>query len=346
MTQSNCTISPRTKGRKSHLAIVQPYPGNEILKRFIDQYRKLRRRPPLCKRIFDSPPQKNITNERNHSLAKTIELSESPLKTDLLEIFRGYERFPFLSIYIHGSWADNSRTKFSDLDDFIVIDEAAIPNKQTALLAQDWLNQVDMKFCRIDPLQHHGHWLTTLNSLETYDQAFIPIEAIQGSIRIQGPRVINVNYSTTVTQVSLRKNIGETVKHIRRLSKKIDLRAINLYEMKEYIGMILILPAYVAQATGNRCNKKHAIENARQIFSGEACDAIKYASEIRNNWGRLTSTNMKNLRSYAKYVNNPHLFRYLSKSVSPRFNRNTLDQAPIVAINRLIDESLAITLGK
>ena len=103
--------------------------------------------------------------------------------------------------------------------------------------------------------------------------------------------------------------------------------------------MILILPAYIAQATGQRLNKKQAIEQAHQLFSTEAGQAIHYASETRNDWDRLLDPHLNRLHTYARFFRNPHVHRFFAKKAAPRFDKETLEKAPLPNIDQLAKES-------
>jgi hypothetical protein len=52
-------------------------------------------------------------------------LTTGDLINELKLLFSPLNKFDFskVQVFIHGSWADNSRTAFSDLDDFIIVED-------------------------------------------------------------------------------------------------------------------------------------------------------------------------------------------------------------------------------
>src|SRR5690606_30205071 len=110
----------------------------------------------------------------------------------LESIFRGAENFPMVDVYVHGSWADNSRTAFSDLDDLVIIDRSKLRGQKAATKRLiSWLNKVELRLYRMDLLQHHGHWIIFKDMLRNYDQSYIPLNVLNGAIIIQGQAKIH-----------------------------------------------------------------------------------------------------------------------------------------------------------
>ena len=101
------------------------------------------------------------------------------------KLFKPLLEFDFIWIYLHGSQADNTANSFSDYDDLIVVDVEKVSRKKLIKLIRA-LNKVELKFCRLDPLQHHSHWIISKQSLNNYDASYIPLYEIKNACRVKG----------------------------------------------------------------------------------------------------------------------------------------------------------------
>lgn len=238
---------------------------------------------------------------------------------ELKDVFKGYEKFPFVYIYIHGSWADNTRIPFSDLDDFIIINGRNL-RLFKKLRLERWMNRVEMKMNRIDPLQHHGHWVIYYEQLNNYDNSYMPIGILENSVKIQGPKELFVEINFDLSNEGVFKNIYNCIAGIRRLYKKYEENQINIYEMKSFIGSILLIPPLVFQFNGKWVSKKYAIENCNEYFSVASMEVINQCSELRRNWECITNINdYKILKFYAKVFSNAYWYRLFAKNYAPKF---------------------------
>lgn len=293
----------------------------------------------MIKMKFLKKTESNIVRQNQHLFPLTIDCFTSS-NSEIITIFRGSKKYPFLSIYVHGSWADNTRTSFSDLDDFIVVDDLMPTSLITKLKAELWLNKVDMRMRRIDPLQHHGHWIINASQLANYDNSYMPIIVLKNAIRVQGATKINVQVNVEKSSLGIIKNIYNCTKSTEFLFKKYIQNKINVFEMKGLVGNILLMPAYVFQARGEWVSKKHAIESSEELFSREACEAIKTCSEIRNQWGlALENRRFKALKVFTQFVKTPLLHQKIAKAFAPRFPVEKFKTISISSVEALIKES-------
>jgi hypothetical protein len=138
---------------------------------------------------------------------------------ELEEVFSGIEKFPYVSAYVHGSWADNTRTVFSDLDDLLIINYSQMGFWMRMRL-KFLLNKIHVRFIQIDPLQHHGHWKISSEELNDYDESYMPIFVLEEAIRIQGEKIIKTKLNEKKTRYGLIKNLGVTIENIKGLSSK------------------------------------------------------------------------------------------------------------------------------
>lgn len=256
---------------------------------------------------------------------KQMEVSVMRSNCEFLKaLFKGYKRFPSLEIYIHGSWADNTKTSFSDFDDLIIVHDGDFSTTSERKELDKWLNKVDMRFCRMDPLQHHGHWIIWESELNNYDESYMPMSVLANGLVLQGRHRIFYSVDTLLSRHGLLRNIDFTLRNIEVLMLRYFDNKINAYDLKCLIGSILLMPAYLYQSQGVDLSKREAIESSNVIFSTDAFEVIRKASYMRSNWDRVfKSSRMIPLKLFSKICTNPHIFRKVSKKISPVVSSNT-----------------------
>lgn len=318
------------------MAKINPYPGGIVIKTLRYSYKKLKNNfgTSSCALPKEALAENPYFKKKNKVVSNFINPSSK-----LKEIFSGSENFSFLSIYVHGSWADETQTPFSDLDDLVIIDSKSVPTRDEAVKAEEWLNKVDMRFCRIDPLQHHGHWIVYEEMIDNYDDSYIPLAVLNNSMRIQGPTKINYVVNLEKTKVGLKRNIDLTCENIHKLIKKYTAKTINSYEMKALVGSFLLMPAFLFQHNGKELSKREAIERKEEIFSPNTCLLLDKCSEIRTHWSIVTSSPSFKLIKFASYVfTNPHLFRQFSLKFAPRFPWSKFPPLSEDEVNKFLKE--------
>jgi hypothetical protein len=260
---------------------------------------------------------------------------------EIKTVFSGAQKFPFIDLYVHGSWADNTRTPFSDLDDLVIIDRERIKNNKQIRMLEIWLNRVDMKFCRIDPLQHHGHWLIYRDELDNYNESFIPLTVLERAILVQGSKSIDAKINKDLTVEGVKQNLELTLSNIQRLFEKYEAGSINLYEMKGLVGSFLLVPAFAYQCRRNRVTKKWALENSHQIYSEEGYQAIDYCSFVRNNWHTALRGSQYYIYSLTPYFfTNPHFYRRFARHLSPKFPKQAFPLLEECWVKAFIEDSV------
>ena len=134
----------------------------------------------------------------------------------LKDIFSPLNGMPHVQVFVHGSWADATRTAFSDLDDFIVIDDTVATNKAIKEIHEK-LNEIELHFQYLDPLQHHGHWLINKSELNDYNNAYIPLFILENAVSILGSNELIATIDKGKTEAGTINNIIGTCKNIDRL---------------------------------------------------------------------------------------------------------------------------------
>ena len=258
------------------------------------------------------------------------------------KLFKPLLGFDFLWIYLHGSQADHTANSFSDIDDLIVVDLDKMDRKVLIKFIQA-LNKVDLKFCRSDPLQHHSHFIISQQALKNYDASYLPLETLENSYRIKGPKIISYNMNPERTRKGLLQNIIATSKEILSLFHGFRNHQINLYNLKKLVGSFVLMPAFLFQYSGEFLNKPMAILRANEIFSDSAYKCIEWSTNCRRNWHKVT--NCKKFLRYSKlpyFFLNPHLYRIVAKKTSPELNLAEMDMQSLNA--REVNDFLQNTL--
>ncbi len=255
-------------------------------------------------------------------LLTEVALPERLPSGELTAVFAGVEQFAGLGVYVHGSWADDTRTPFSDLDDLILVERERIRDPQARRALEEWLNLVDLRFARLDPLQHHGHWLLYDDQLATYDESYLPLSVLDNAVRIAGPQRLSVRIDPLRTRVGLRRNLVQTLTNVATLFARYSTGRINCYEMKGLIGSFLLLPAYGFQLRGERIGKREAIERAAELLPPAAFGLLAKCSRMRAEWGRVTArAGWRRLRWAAGWFDNGMLWRKFARRLAPPFPR-------------------------
>lgn len=260
-------------------------------------------------------------------LLTEVAILERPASRELAAVFAGVERFNGLGVYVHGSWADDTRTPFSDLDDLILVERERIRDPRACRELEEWLNLVDLRFARLDPLQHHGHWLRYDDQLTAYDESYLPLTVLADAIRIAGPERLSVRIDSLKTRVGLRRNLAQTLANLAALFAQYSAGEINCYAMKGLVGSVLLLPAYGFQLRGERLGKREAIERAAELLPPAALELLNKCSRMRAEWAQVTALpGWRRLRWAAGWFDNAMLWRRFARRFAPRFPRAAFPQ--------------------
>lgn len=272
----------------------------------------------LYEKILNHPFPENIDEDRKSYFK--IEVRNKP-DNELNRIFRGADQFECLDIYVHGSWADNTRTPFSDLDDLIIIDRNKLINKTDEIRKMiRWLAKVELRFYRLDILQHHGHWIIFKDELAEVDESYIPINVLREAVLIKGNSVVEYKINTAKTKIGLKRNIKITAGNIAYLINDYYSGKISVYDMKALIGSFLLMPAYIFQYKGKIISKRDAIEKKKEILSLTSCKLLDKCSEMRLKWGKgMSGYRNSFLKIMAHILPHPYLFKHLNRRFSTKF---------------------------
>jgi predicted nucleotidyltransferase len=243
----------------------------------------------------------------------------------IISLFKPLKKQKGLQVFLHGSYADNSTTPFSDIDDFIIIDDTQL-TKEELIFVNNELKKIENSFYQIDPLQHHGHWLVKKSELEDYNNSYIPLFILDNSIVILGDSNIKANINFDKTIKGLHNNIKVTCKNIELFYKKYKDNLLNIHYLKCFVGSIVLLPPLLFQLKGFNYDKKTSIEKAGELFLDFSLDLIKWATDLRNNWFQIV--NSKEFKNFVNEQKNVGLenWKSYSEQNSPILKIDTLSK--------------------
>ena len=226
-----------------------------------------------------------------HSMT-TIEAKSDKSNIDprILSLFKPLANCKNIQVFLHGSWADNSTTPFSDIDDFIIIDDVAITDEEREDI-EIKLKKIEHEFYKLDPIQHHGHWQINKSELNNYDNSIIPLFILQDSIKLVGDSTVSATINYSKTYNSLRNRIIGTSKNIELFYQSYKENRLTIYDLKRFVGSIALIPPLLYQLQGIEYTKKEAIQKANNMLSKESLILIQWASDLRNNWKGLIESN-------------------------------------------------------
>lgn len=295
----------------------------------------------VLQRLFskDVKPSSDRIARRRTAHAQPFE-NLSPATRDIIEwVVEPLSRCKGLSIYIHGSYADETRCSFSDLDTLILVDAVAYQERHRAQRQQlaDALQLSDLRMMQVDPLQHHGHWIIQQQELESMDESYLPLVVLEGAAAVRGPLQITANVYLSNQAIS---------KNLHALSDAITRRvgeAMSVYDLKHVVSGIALLPAYVSQAQGLQLSKAEALtpDSLRRLFSAHALSAVEWATDLRANWRQLLeAVNMQPLQNFSHSAQSGSQVRLFARCFAPKTPKTILNQLPIDSLHSLIHESV------
>ncbi|GGZ89304.1 nucleotidyltransferase domain-containing protein [Algibacter mikhailovii] len=254
----------------------------------------------------------------------------------IMQLFRNLKPYEnYVSAYLHGSWADNTNNAFSDIDDFIIIHKDRFKSQKELRSVISILNKIDIKFCRIDPIQHHGHWIVCNNELDVYNNSFMPLYIMKEAKRIQGDEIIKANIDKEQTLKGLRENIIGTCKNIERLSEKYFLNNINAYELKCLVGSFVLVPAFIFQLKNEEIDKPGAIAKSHTLYSVDAFSCITWSTNCRENWDVITGKSIFKIFAFlVKFCPDPHIWRKFAEKFSPKVSKNDTSLLSLNDLNK------------
>jgi predicted nucleotidyltransferase len=187
-----------------------------------------------------------------------------------------------VSVYLHGSMATGDYTPFSDVDDLVIVHQTGWSSYARFREVVRRLERVAKLFQRIDPLQHHGHWIYLDCDMACLDQSSLPLVVLNDSIIVVGRSEVTANLR--LEDWGLRRVLWDTIQDVRHNASAMARGKLNLYGLKNLVSGISLLPPRVFQENGKMLDKKTAILRSSNIFSDKALVGLQWSTKIREKW--------------------------------------------------------------
>lgn len=261
----------------------------------------------------------------------------------LEQLFSTLAEHKAVQTFVHGSWADDSKTPFSDLDDFIIInDEILTPGELNEIYKK--LEKIELKLQRLDPLQHHGHWIATSGNLKNYDNSYIPLHILKSAIPIRCNPAIDAVVNQVKTRRGLAENLVINCRNIRSFYRKYENDELNIYDLKCFVSAIALIPPLLFQLRGEEVDKRTAIGRASELFSVNALKLLRWSSEKRSNWGRvINDPKYLSFSSRLKEFSNAREWRLYAEKHAPVIQCS--DMSSIIINEDIVSEYVTVALN-
>jgi predicted nucleotidyltransferase len=200
---------------------------------------------------------------------------------------RIYGNAPFFDYIIHGSYADGSCTAASDIDDLIIVKEETFLSLDNFRRARKILSQLALFYQRVDPVQHHGHWIFTEYDLRSYDQSIMPVSVLEGARAVGRDVKLELCLDAPASLDGFNRVFDGIVREGRRDAELLFEDRCNLYHLKELISAISLLLPLLFQVTGSVVSKKEAIARAGEILDPAALRVLRWSTRVRERWHEL-----------------------------------------------------------
>lgn len=265
-------------------------------------------------------------------------VSKNELPDEVLYVFKDLIDNESLSIYIHGSWADKTNIFFSDIDDFVIVDDS---NTETYNETINILKKSEIRFARIDPLQHHGHWTVKRSDLDDYDDSFLPHYTINDALCLSGESTLNFKIKDELVEDKMHQYLLFTLYNIQLKNNKIKNGKLNAFEIKALASSYALIPALIYQTNGFQISKKDAIKRFLEENDPNLIKAFTWASEVRKNFGVIQKSKRFKLFSLLPYLTSSYEKWYqFSGKHSPSYDINGFDNT--IQYNQDVSDAFAL----
>lgn len=250
-----------------------------------------------------SPQKLNIISKRVPDFVESVYFSEDrAFRRPIVELARfGRDRMsPYLRhFFLHGSLASLDYCRgWSDVDTFLVVARETATDPQRLSMLRSLLHEAYAYLTAVDPLQHHGFIVMTEMDLLCFPPSALPPVALDVALSLL-PGADAIEFQTRECAATIRSaaesrlalfqsalNSGE-FRHHDRDGVYLQARWRNasnaMYQLKYFLSMIMIQPAYLLEALGCPCLKRDSFTRCREILASE-WEIIERASAVRRQW--------------------------------------------------------------
>ena len=203
------------------------------------------------------------------------------------------------ALLVIGSMAtlDYSRG-WSDLDTYLIVKNETIFEPNSLLKLRELLLSAYSYLLRIDPLQHHGFLCCTAADLIQYPSYYMPVNVLKYSKSILGE--YRVAFHVLPGSIGVKERFQKHVGFFKKTYESGILKhhAYNgeylldnfhnadnaMYQMKNFLEFVTLLPAYFLEAKGTPCYKRDSFDLVRPYVPDENWELTEIAGLIRKEW--------------------------------------------------------------
>ena len=198
----------------------------------------------------------------------------------LRKIFAGLDSS--LTAFVIGSHADRGTTAFSDCDLVVIVEPPSWGDDLHFAVAMSAIEKASHALQCMDPYQHHGIIVLLRHDVNCWNEAIVPLRAIEGGVSICGVASLSVRRWRNIHGTNLRAKrlISESMELVLLLGRA----GLNTYNLKLLISSLSLLPCLIFQLAGRDISKKEGIAHALLVLSSQSVIAQSWASQIRARW--------------------------------------------------------------
>lgn len=204
----------------------------------------------------------------------------------------------FIDVLIHGSIADNTVIKnWSDVDILAIVKESVFENINDFLFLRNFLISIEDELYKFNSFQHHGIQFISEADLKFYPEYFLPLEVLKFGKSLIKENKIKFFVRDSIPEKENRfyrianlfnqsSKTGVFKHHARKgiyLEENFRNKKDNFYQLKCFIGYILLLPTLFIELVDKPIYKKHSFEKIKKYFNNEKdlklineCEEIRY----------------------------------------------------------------------
>ncbi|MCH7536035.1 MAG: hypothetical protein IH948_09920 [Bacteroidetes bacterium] len=189
------------------------------------------------------------------------------------------------SFWLHGSFATlDFMPGYSDCDATVIIDGDSCTDAVTLVSMRNKMSRISSSLHSIDPLQHHGLFVTTEYDLLCYQQSFFPLQIIERSVEILKD-ASGIDYVECGLGYSSEKAIILKMAQLMRSVVYGDIHLRTAYAIKAHLQTLILMWVIYLQIRDEKFwHKKDALCKKPDEIPSEIWSIIENITLLRREW--------------------------------------------------------------
>jgi|GEM_PF-5943522 len=257
-----------------------------------------------------------------HTITKKLSQPDYEKNNVLKKISQIYKNNPYFDYLILGSYADNTYTSESDVDDIVILKKEVFESYQKFYETKRVLDKLSHYYQQVDPVQHHGHWIFTEFDLKNYDQSIMPISVLERAVSIGRDLDLKFSIDKPASQQGFIKIFDINLNDARSWVKDLYGNKSNLFYLKLILSSSCLLIPLLFQIKGEILDKATAINRADELLDERALKVLNWTTKIRHDWDKLPGIrfNYSKLRMLSLFEKNRHKLEQYARNQFPTLN--------------------------